>query len=66
MALAVLMRKKMVIITAVQNATTSGIRAAVKFPLREGEKEVDRGKERRPHDLVGSLLSLIDVSQLIF
>lgn len=54
----------MVIITTVQNTATSGMRAAAKFPLRE--KEVDGGKERRPHDLVGSLLSLIDVSQLIF
>jgi len=36
----------MVIITAVQNATTSGMRVAVKFTLREEEKEIDRKGKR--------------------
>lgn len=65
MALAVLMRKT-VIIMAVQNTATSGMRVAMKFPRQKGEKEIDKGKKRRLRDLVGSLLSLIDVSQFIF
>ena len=36
------------------------------YAMRGRERDRQKGKERRPHDLVGSLLSLIDVSQLIF